>query len=474
MNTEGNEQTVNIQIKAIQIGDFSYPQECRLVVKYINGMKEGEGKLLSAKKTILAKLNYHEDMLDGVCCFYDSKGRKMYDCVFHNDEMRELYLLKEDQQMKRYRFIGKRMIEYDEDVIIYEGEYEGNVERGYTRNGIGTYFISDNKSITALFERGVEKRKINECSEGVMKEFDEKGKIIYRGGYEKNDNEYLRNGEGLVYEYGNQSLKEVYKCENGEKREKKYDFRFSIMREFDIDGRVIYEGEYSGTIESGFWRNGKGDEKNDNGELIYSGEWKHGERKGKGKYYHNGSLIYEGNWSNGKPNGRGKYYQNDKVVKEGEWKNGYLHLQGSKWFNYLNGKEEKVIYLKKGGMVKWFKGRISIEEVENAKKSQKAMNRCTSKTIGIVMVCLVLLSVFIYYLYCILQTDVVVHNEFELTFIGKNVKRIVVNEDVGNGMSGDFSISDYPYLEELYVKRNALRNLNSLSLESTLIVDWLI
>ena len=109
MNTEGNEQTVNIQIKAIQIGDFSYPQECRLVVKYINGMKEGEGKLLSAKKTILAKLNYHEDMLDGVCCFYDSKGRKMYDCVFHNDEMRELYLLKEDQQMKRYRFIGKRM-----------------------------------------------------------------------------------------------------------------------------------------------------------------------------------------------------------------------------------------------------------------------------------------------------------------------------------------------------------------------------
>ena len=464
MSTEGNEQTVNIQIKAIQIGDITYPQECDLVVSYVNGMKEGKGTVISAKKTTLAKLNYHEDMLDGLCSFYDSKGRKIYDSVYHKGEMREALFLNTDQ-MKKYEFNGKIMKEYENDSLVYNGEFEGSIEKGYTRNGIGTVFISEEESFIALFEKGIEKRRIRECSEGMMKEFDDKGRIIYIGGYDKNEDIFLRR-DGLVYEYDEQSLKEVYDCENGEKREKKYDFRLSIMREFNEDGKMIYEGGYIGTVESGFWRNGKGDEYNDNGELIYSGEWKDGERKGKGKYYHDGSLIYEGKWSKGKPNGRGKYYQNDKVVKEGEWKNGYLHLQGSKWFNYLNGKEEKVIALKKGGLVKWLKGWISIEEVENAKKSREVMNVCISITIGIVVVCLLLLSIFGYYLYCILRTDAIIHNEFDMMLIGKNVKRIVVNEGVGNGMSGDLSICDYPYLEELYVKGNSLMNLDSLKISN--------
>lgn len=48
----------------------------------------------------------------------------------------------------------------------------------------------------------------------------------------------------------------MYDCEDGEKREKKYGFRLSIMREFNEDGRMIYKGGYIGTVESGFWRNG--------------------------------------------------------------------------------------------------------------------------------------------------------------------------------------------------------------------------
>ena len=35
-------------------------------------------------------------------------------------------------------------------------------------------------------------------------------------------------------------------------------------------------------------------------ELVYEGEYFHGERKGKGKEYENGNLIFEGEYLNGK------------------------------------------------------------------------------------------------------------------------------------------------------------------------------
>ena len=78
--------------------------------------------------------------------------------------------------------------------------------------------------------------------------------------------------------------------------------------------------------------NGKGIEYYYNGELKFEGEYKNGERNGKGKEYEseedNFRLIYEGESLNGKRNGKGKEYYNDKLEFEGEY------LNGKKW----NGK----------------------------------------------------------------------------------------------------------------------------------------
>jgi len=74
-------------------------------------------------------------------------------------------------------------------------------------------------------------------------------------------------------------------------------------------------------------KNGKGKEYNDDGELIFEGEFLNGLRNGKGKEYNdngNGELIFEGEFFNDfRWNGKGKeYYDNDKLSFEGIYLNG--------------------------------------------------------------------------------------------------------------------------------------------------------
>ena len=92
------------------------------------------------------------------------------------------------------------------------------------------------------------------------------------------------------------------------------------IKEYDEFGNLLFEGEYKNGEKSG-----KGKEYSCN-VLIYEGEFSNGIRigKGKGKEYDSitKKLIYDGNYLDGKRNGEGKIYFNDIVVFEGEFKNG--------------------------------------------------------------------------------------------------------------------------------------------------------
>ena len=93
-------------------------------------------------------------------------------------------------------------------------------------------------------------------------------------------------------------------------------------------------------------RHGKGRQYDDiNGKLIYEGEYLGGEREGKGKQYFQGRLEYEGEFKNNKKwNGKG-YDENNNIiyelingtgkVKEYSNVNGKLEFEGE----YLNGKK---------------------------------------------------------------------------------------------------------------------------------------
>ena len=84
---------------------------------------------------------------------------------------------------------------------------------------------------------------------------------------------------------------------------------------YDIEENEIYKLE-----------NGKGSVViyDDDGKLMYEGEYLNGEKNGQGKEYDNsGKLVFEGQYLNGEKNGQGKEYDNSgKLVFEGQYLNG--------------------------------------------------------------------------------------------------------------------------------------------------------
>ena len=102
--------SVNIQVKSVTFGGVSFPSGSNMKVNYVNGKKEGVGLVISAKKTKLAKLNYHEDKVEGLCVFFDSEGMKEKECMYENDVQNDWGC------------------EYKNDKTVFEGLYK-NGER---------------------------------------------------------------------------------------------------------------------------------------------------------------------------------------------------------------------------------------------------------------------------------------------------------------------------------------------------------
>lgn len=69
--------------------------------------------------------------------------------------------------------------------------------------------------------------------------------------------------------------------------------------------------------------NGWGRFKDDKGR-IYEGDFKDGERTGKGVFYYSNGDRYEGSWLNGLPNGSGIRYFADGSAQGGRWESGKL------------------------------------------------------------------------------------------------------------------------------------------------------
>ena len=109
------------------------------------------------------------------------------------------------------------------------------------------------------------------------------------------------------------------------------------------------------------------------GKINFEGEYKNGERNGKGKQYKENfkpkhhSLLYEGEFLNGKYHGQGKLYHIGPCIYEGEFFNGHLLNGKAKWHTmrgedfegeYLNGKISKGKIIKNMIMV----GKFGLKE----------------------------------------------------------------------------------------------------------------
>ena len=78
--------------------------------------------------------------------------------------------------------------------------------------------------------------------------------------------------------------------------------------------------------------NGKGKEYDNNGELIFEGEYIHGEKNGKVREYYKDNIIFEGEYKHGLKNGKGKEYDsNGNIIFEGEYLNGERNGEGKEY-----------------------------------------------------------------------------------------------------------------------------------------------
>ena len=111
-----------------------------------------------------------------------------------------------------------------------------------------------------------------------------------------------------------------------------------IGKEYNsTNDQLIYEGEYFHGERKGQGREYYFDSYSKCKILIYEGEYLHGKRNGKGKEYDLfGKLIYEGEYLNGKRNGKGKEYENHQLIFDDEFLNG-KRIRKGKGYHYQDG-----------------------------------------------------------------------------------------------------------------------------------------
>ena len=159
---------------------------------------EGFFKELNEKRELLSVSEYDEDgLLKNGKCFEYEGGRLVRECEYKNGVM--MRVLRE--------WKGDLMIEYDDNGMrVYEGDYVGDMKKGFVREGKGSEYGSDGKS--ALYYGGWK----NGIREGFGSEF--KGlSPVYIGewkngmrdgmGEELNENgEVVRSGRWIKCEFG--------------------------------------------------------------------------------------------------------------------------------------------------------------------------------------------------------------------------------------------------------------------------------
>ena len=260
--------------------------------EYLNGQRNGQGKEYFTDYE--TKIRFEGEYFQGkrwIGKGYDRKGNIIY-------------------ELKNGKGYIKEYHNYN-NVISFEGEfYNGE------RNGKGKDYYTDGKlKFEGEFEGGLKKGK------GV--EYDSNGELIYEGEYLY---DHLINGK----EY----IKGKLKYEGDFLYDKKWNGKC-----FDENGNIICQ-----------LINGKGtvEECDDNGELIYSGEYLNGIRNGNGKEYEDNILVFEGIYLDGNKIKGKEFYSDGTLFYEGEFLNDMRNGKGKEYNKrgivlfegeYLNGEQ---------------------------------------------------------------------------------------------------------------------------------------
>ena len=174
--------------------------------------------------------------------------------------------------------------------------------------------------------------------------------------YPENDNNKLFLNKNKPEENPNLDLDEILKLEPQEEKN-----RLGLIKLENEDGIYLGEADYAtpqgrgcyifrndGQSWIGYFDKGEkgkyGKLYDKDGKLVYEGEYKHGEKDGKGTYYYPNGAKYEGDFVKNQKEGNGVYHWDDNKRWEGTWANNKMDGPGT----YYEGDNSKALAYQKG------------------------------------------------------------------------------------------------------------------------------
>ena len=116
-----------------------------------HGKRNGVGEVLKGTRWMG---HWKDGKMNGMGYEKDGSGVIKRWCLFENGEMKRVV----------QEFDGKTMVEYDDNGRkVYEGEYKGNVEKGFVREGRGKEFRMVEEKITSRAKPTIEIEKKRFC-----------------------------------------------------------------------------------------------------------------------------------------------------------------------------------------------------------------------------------------------------------------------------------------------------------------------
>ena len=175
------------------------------------------GEMISELRPYKGKSDYFEEIKDNrriaIRKYIGDDYLEGSSYCYENEVLTQVFYFKcGEKDRKLFEFKNRIMIEYDEnDMVVYIGNYEGDIMNGFKRQGKGEIHIYKNEMISEIHIMYNDVRigyKVIE--EEIMKEY-ESEQLVYQGGWCTDDYEIVRNGEGYVYSSSNNYYKCIYK-----------------------------------------------------------------------------------------------------------------------------------------------------------------------------------------------------------------------------------------------------------------------
>lgn len=372
--------TINIELSDILSKGFELPSGYSWDVNVQDGKKEGVVKVLNEEGVLYAELVYKNDQLNGECTFY------------------------EDGEIKE-------KIMYKDDIA----------------DGWSSMFEDGKETQEYCYENGKKTKSRKRVNTTIWQESDIGNESDYKLlALDENNQPW-----GQIFCFSNDELVKIEVSKDGEIKTWKT-MTSDIMKEYDEEGQLVYEGMYYLNIK-----------------LCCP-------RVGKGKEYHNGKVIFDGQWLFENPLGEGEEFdENGNTLHKGYWCNGLFIVGEDQVYNYETKQIEHMKFT-----IRSYEDYCSIDN--NIPKLVIPDNCCNEKEMKEFVI-----TNFPNLCYIEIGNNCLKKvSDFNIYDLD-NLVSLKIGNDCCKSFSGAFSISSVNDLEEIIIGSNSFASYDGFGLEGS-------